>query len=208
MIQGIKNHLDTGIRYDQTRNATENMKKGYLIELASLGKIEWADVKFLESCGMSAFSALMEGLEYLLPYMYFTFPGSADRVLQMDDAHMMIANDPKYEIYKDLLDNRLLDTYIKLAQDCYDCPAYKLDDTTFEMATDLIIYGEGIQACLKDPGHWIALIDADKDGGYIRFHDSWGGRQGLKNNGVHELMFREEWSNVQTQVAVFPKKKE
>jgi len=208
MIRGIKNHLDVFIRYDQTRNATENIKKGYLMELVKEGKLTDDNIKFLESCGMSAFSTEMEGLGYLMPYMYFTFPGQADRTIQMDDAHMITANDPKYEIHKYLLDNRLLDTYITLAIECYDCPAYSLDEVTFGMAADLLIYGEGIQVCLKKPGHWIALIDYDDELDAIRFHDSWGGRPGLKNKGFHEIILREEWSNVQSQVVVYPKKKE
>lgn len=205
MIKGIKNHLDTSIRYDQTKGAFENFLKENLIELIEAGKLSEEDLLYLITCGMSAFSTEMEGLGYLTPDMYFTFPGKAKRKIQMDDAAMATATDPRYELFKNKPDNYYLDTYIHLADELYDCPAYRINAATFGMAADLLMYGEGIQICLKDPPHWIAPVDYDDEKKIIRYHDSYGGRKGLINNGIHEPLKSNDWKNVIPSIAVYPK---
>lgn len=205
MIKGIKNHLDTSIRYDQTQGAWENFLKELMMEFINEGKLSPEDAVYLFTCGMSAFSTEMEGLGYLKPSMYFTFPGKAHVKVQMDDAHMAIPMTPKYEIFKNKPDNYFLDTYVYLAELLYDCPAYRLDNMSFSNAADLLSMGEGIQVCLKNPLHWIAPVDYDNEADEIRFHDSWAGRPGLVNGGVHEPLRRLDWDNVQPSIVVYPK---
>jgi hypothetical protein len=203
-FRGILKHLDTSIRYDQTMNATENIIKEFLLELIDKNKLTKKDLLYLIACMSCAFSCLMEGLGYLDSAM-FTFPGKAKIKLQMDDAHFLISNDPHIELHKGKIDSYYFDTWIRLARDLYNCPAYQIDNLDFDDACGLIWNGNGIQICLDNPRHGEALVDTNKQ--IIRYHDSWGGRPGLWNNGVHEILTREEWeTNVIPSVAIYPPK--
>lgn len=206
MIAGIKNHIDTNIRYDQTRGAWENFLKELMLEFIEDDKIKQEEAVWLYTCGMSAFSTEMEGLGYLTPDMYLHFPKKREILLPMDDITMLIMALPTYQIFKDKPDNYYLDTYVHLAQWLYDCPAYRVKDPSFSMAADLLTDGHGIQICLINPAHWIAPVDYDNVNDLIRFHDSWGGRPGLQHVGIHEPLYRIEWSNVVPAMAVYPKK--
>lgn len=189
---------DPIIRYDQTRNAVEAIKRKILHEYN-------INTGYLESCGASAFSTLMEGLGYLTEKDYFRFP--CGETIQMDDAHMIWLNDDNRGKYYFEMDNRYPDPYIDMARECYGCPAYIAQGASFDNTVFLIGDGHGVQLCLKSPGHWIAVIDYDSRTGDLIFHDSWGNRPGLKNNGLFEHMGRADWANVQPgTVIVYPRK--
>jgi len=195
--RGILNWTNPHIRYEQTRNAIEEIKRKILAE-------HGIDAGWLESCGPSAFSTEMEGLGYLTERDYLHFPNG--ETIQMDDAHTVWLNDPHRGKYPNIMDNRRGDVYVDIARQCYGCKAYLKKKTIFDDAAFHLWGGDGVQVCLKSPGHWIALIAFDRGDDEIVFHDSWGNRPGLKNGGTKERLTREQWSNVQPTVVIYPKK--
>ena len=179
-----------------------------MLEFIEDDKINKEDAVWLYTCGMSAFCTEMEGLGYLTCDMYVHFPNKRDVILPMDDITMLVMALPKYELFKNKPDNYYLDTYVHLANWLYDCPAYRINNPSWGAATDQLMDGNGIQICLKNPGHWIAPVDFDNVNNVMRFHDSWGRRPGLKHGGIFEELQSSDWSNVIPAMAVYPKKME
>jgi hypothetical protein len=199
---GVKNSKNPDIRYEQTRNSIEEIVRKIMQELVREGKLDAKDARYLESCGACAFSTIMEGMGFLQSKDYFSFP--AGEQIQMDDAAMVWMNDPKRNIYQATMANRYADTYVKAARELYDCSAYIHSNTTFKDVTRQVSAGNGVQICLKNPGHWLAVIDYDGKRDVLIYMDSWGGRPGLKNGGVFEEMDQKEFTaNAQPDVIVY-----
>jgi len=206
MIQGIRFWDRPTLRYEQTKNAFEEVKYKILLEKVREGKLTEEDVRYLESCGAEAFSCLMEGLGYFTPGEILKFPTGV--ALRVPDAVMAWLNSPERGKYKYDMDNRYADVYVDIARECFGCPAYLHHNTVFSDAADFLWSGHGVQFCLRNPGHWEAGAAYDRKTDELVYYDSWGGRPGLKSGGVQERFPRAEWGNVQTTVIVYPKPRE
>jgi len=197
-MQGIKNHANPKIRYEQTRNSVEAMILRILKERL---RKDNKPIGYLESCGACAFCCLMEGMGYLQSKDYFTFPAGAR--VQMDDAVMLYLNDPDRG-YSEIMRNRLAMAYRAAAWDLYNVSAKIVDPCTFDMMVAELKKGHGVQFCLENPGHWLAAIAYDDVHREIVYMDSWGSRPGLKNGGVNERLTEDEYkSNVKKFMVVY-----
>lgn len=188
MTFGIKKFSDSSIKYDQERNGVEAIIK----KVNAANKV---NVGYLESCGICAFCTLMEGMEYLSSKLYLTFP--TGKKIQFDDAVMVYANDPANGFDNSKMANRVAISYPKLANELFGARAEIVWSIDKNQLVSHLKSSDGIQICLKNPGHWIAVVAYDEDKDEFIYMDSWGSRPGLKNGGVHEVMSAKDLSNVQ-----------
>ena len=183
----IKN-WNKSIRYDQTQNATEAIIRKILAEK----KINRG---YLESCGASAFSCLMEGLGFLEPNKYPHINGVK---IQFDDFVMMHINDPRNDYSSgDVMDNRAIYNYPKLAKELFNCIATVVKNASFEDLQTEIRRGNAIQICTKK--HYIACGDTTKNS--ILYSDSWDRTNygwELKNHGWNEELTKEMYMHKDT----------
>ena len=206
MKLGITNWEDKNIRYDQTRNSIETIIKKIKLEIR---KKENADIKlgYYESCGVSAFCTLMEGMGFLKESDYPSLPNG--KTIQFDDWVMMYLNDPKNSFSTDVdqMDNRLFKNYVKLGLELFDCKADYVKRPSWNDIANHLKTGDGVQLCLIKPGHYIAAIAYDDQDDKIIFHDSWGKRAGLKNNGYFEELDKTGFDkNVKEYAVIYHKK--
>ena len=197
MITGILNWENANIRYDQTENATEAIIRKINIQ-------HGVSAGHYESCGASACCCEMEGLGYLKIADYpMTIMGGQ---IQMDDFLMMYLNDPRNDFEdSDRMDNRYLRSYPKVVKQLFNCESETFD-TNFTRIKELIEGGHGVQVCLENPGHFIALIAYDYKKDEFIYHDSWANRVGNVYGGLYERLGWDEFSNIIGTSIVYYKK--
>jgi len=199
--KGILYWNDRKIRYEQTENAVEAIIK-------KVRKQDGSKIGYLENCGPSSCATILEGMGFLNINNYFRFPTGES--IQMDDAISIYMNDPRHDhLFKsgDVFDNEYIDCYITVAKNLFGVDAKRWTNNTFDSWASQLIIGNGVQAVLKNPGHYIALIAYDPKKDVIYFHDPWGarsyGKPDLFNKGNFEVLHRSDMANFKDRSIVY-----
>lgn len=176
MVVGAKFWNDSSRYYVQTNNPTETI----------LSKIKGGS--FLESCGPSAMvnciASLGHPIEIVCPGEYKPQP---------EEVAMDFFNDPRnntklYAIRTGVAQfpgNRIPQYYPLAAREVFGVKA----EFRWGSATDVVAElrgGFSVQVCLKNPGHFLAVVAYDEETRELIYNDSWPDRVG--GNGFNVRM--------------------
>lgn len=233
-IRGIENGNNSSIRYSQDKNANECIIRKAKTEMAKeietkirkeikgvsesvikkIIKIVFSRVRYLENCGVSAFSTLMEGIGVLGPLNYAHVNRES---IQMDDFFSDYLNDPKKDnIFSagDVFDNRSMGNYVRLVKIFFPEVDVVYKKFTWEEITEKIYNGWGAQMCLRTPGHYVAGTKYNKTKKLILYSDSWSGNKMqwegqklLRHGGWDEEMNRKMYEKNTVGYAIIYRKK-
>jgi hypothetical protein len=234
-IKGVENWDYSGIRYDQNRNANEAIIKKAKTEMAkevealirkdwldwagedydipkqfvlNIIQILWSRVVWLENCGVSAYSALLEGLGVMGPGKYPEVNGQST---QFDDWLSDYLNDPKHDdIFSkgNAFDNRAMANYVTLTLKLFPMLTAVFKKWSWKEITEAIYGGAGALICKKEPGHYVAGISYNKTRSLILTSDSWSTSPYLKHKGWQEEIDQKEYETNTIGWAVILKKKQ
>ncbi|MFA5335689.1 MAG: hypothetical protein WC324_02090 [Candidatus Omnitrophota bacterium] len=184
VIVGAKYWNDRSRYYVQTNNPTEEM-------------LRKEDGKgFLESCGGSSSANCIASLGFDVE---IKCPGGF--VLQADEVAVDFFNDPRnYEKLRRLrpgIDpsaiqgNRIPQYYPLMAKEVFGVKAEYFESLTWNKLEQWLALGSAVQICLKEPGHFLAVVAKDLVTDEIVFHDSWPARVG--GDGFSKRMGKSEF---------------
>lgn len=74
--------------------------------------------------------------------------------------------------------------YPPAVEDVFGARALFEWEPTWDKIARYLYMGEGIQLCLKDPGHYIAAVAFDPGRGELIYHDPWPGRTGTSGKAL------------------------
>lgn len=200
MIYGQEDYIDRGKHfYIQTNNPTEEMKR------KTLGQ-----KSYLESCGPTASASCLSVVGYNLTIK----TEATGYKLPEDECITDFFNSPKHyaafrKIRSDINPkyypgNRVPQYYPYMAEVLFDAKANFLFIKDWEYLVSHIKKKCSIQVCLKNPGHYIALLAYDSKKDEIIFNDPWPKRKGLKNKGFNERLTKQEYQdNVQSFAIIY-----
>lgn len=191
----LRKKTDRYHRYSQTNNPEEEL----LRKVGVRG--------YLETCGPSAMCSCLSAVGYELEV---EMPGGYKH--QPESLLTSFLNDPNnYKQFKEIrpnLDpktipgNRVPQYYPFAVWKLWGAMATFDWGGTWKNVVDLASQrNSAVMVCLKDPGHYIAVIDYDKKNEVLIYNDSWAGRKELKNGGYSETMDKVEFDlNVQSYI--------
>jgi len=184
MIVGAKYWNDRSRYYVQTNNPTEEI----------LRKEDGAG--YLESCGGSSavncIAALGVNAEIKCPGGF---------VLQADEVAVDYFNDPRnYDKFRKIrpgvdpasyMGNRIPQYYPLMAKEVFGVKAEYFDNLTWGKLEQWLSMRDAAQICLKEPGHFLAVVAKDMLTDEVIYHDSWPARVG--GDGFCKRMRKDEF---------------
>lgn len=202
MIRGTKRWDDRGTFSVQTNNAVETILSKKLQKDSRGVPVGW-----LEDCGPTAAVNVLESMG--VATMVKT-PGGW--IAQPEDALAMWFNDPRnYSEMKkaradidpgQYLGNEVPQFYPSAVKAVFGVVGMYTEGQSFEWIGSLVSSGVGAMICLKNPGHYLAVVAYDDVKKELIYRDSWPGRTGT--DGFNLRMSPSEFkSNVKPFVIVF-----
>lgn len=192
MTKGAEHWQDPNRYHSQENNPTEAYNKARLASRATY---------WLETCGPTAAVNAMAAMGYDLTV---TTRGVYNP--QPEEVLMDFLNDPRNdaeldrirELSEDIPENQVPQFYPYAVLQVFGVPAAFDWGTAWGQIVADLDNGRAVMVCLKEPGHYIAIVAYDAHANELVFHDSWGSRPGLRNRGRAERMsVGELQSNVQ-----------
>lgn len=190
MIKGTKNWADRGTFSVQTNNAIETILHKKLPVGADGIPHGW-----LEDCGPTAAINILDAMGH--PTETKSPAGWAP---QPEDVLACWFNDPRnYGAMvrpgvdpAKFLGNEIPQWYPAALAAVFGVSARYLEGQTFDWMATIVQGGAGAMICLKDPGHFLAVVAYDDETKELIYRDSWPGR--TKTDGFNLRMGRAEWS--------------
>jgi len=189
MIKGTKYWDNRKTFSVQTNNAIEN-----LLRLWS-GK----DKGFLESCGPTSAINVLESMGHPVAIM-----SPAMAMVQPEDFLTIWMNDPKNApgFKTEAPVNEYPRAYPNAITKVFGHACRYLEGQSFEWITSMVSGGTGCMICLKDPGHFLAVVAFDNLTNELIYRDPWPNRTGT--DGFNLRMGKKEFdTNVKPYVVVF-----
>ncbi len=215
-IVGAKYYNDPNRYYTQTNNPEEEVlrksgaeRAGKLIALGvDPSIVAKAGVRsFLETCGpTSATNCILAKYDIA----DIKCPGGYNTQKEQQLADWF--NDPgKYSVMRPfrkelnpalVMCNRIPQYYPPAVKEVFgiDCE-FKWVKSIDEIV-DIVKAGNPVQICLKDPGHYVAVVAVDLDTSDFIINDPWPGRF-PDNKGFNKILFKSEWINVNLFIIVY-----
>ena len=169
-IQGCQFWNDRNVYFAQENNPTEQILR------ARLGGKGW-----LETCGPTAAVNCLAAMGELTPW---TTPGGYSP--QPEQELMDHMTDPRnWEKFRKawggedpqvVPGNEVAQWYPVAIQEVLGTKCWFWGELALELAIKHVQAGRAIQVCLKNPGHFVALVAYDSDRGEFIINDSWSGR--------------------------------
>lgn len=174
----------------------------YCYSIQSNNTIEWiilntGRASYLESCGPNALENCASAMfHYDVIADRFMVNGERFQPADLIFTHM---NDPLREAEYDEIfhvrdwRNRYAIYYPYVARKLLDMRAEYVQRMDIRLLREHLGDGNTAQVCLKDPGHYIALVGVDGEGFY--FHDSWPERFASRDGFYREITDEELLDN-------------
>lgn len=169
MITGAKLWRRRDTYYSQENNPTEAYNKA-LLDV----RVEW-----LESCGptsaVNCLAAMGFSVDIQCPGVYKPQP---EEVLMdfFNDPRNGPALDKIREVSDDIPENRVPQYYPYGVKQVFGVDAEFRWGLKFQTIVELVGKGHAIQICLKNPGHYIAVVAVDYRTEELIYNDSWPSR--------------------------------
>lgn len=189
MIKGTKHWNDRKTFSVQTNNAVEN-----LLRLWS-GK----DTGFLETCGPTSAINVLESMGHPVAIL-----SSSMATIQPEDFLTIWMNDPKNApgFPTSAPVNEYAKAYPNAISKVFGKACRYLEGQSFEWISSMVAGGMGCMVCLKDPGHFIAIVAFDNVENKLVYRDPWPNR--TKTDGFNLRMGKSEFDiNVKPYAVVF-----
>jgi len=183
--------------YSQSNNPTEAFLKATLDEQGG----------WLETCGPTA---AVNCLAAMGKYLTIKCPGPYRP--QPEEVLMDFFNDPRNKASLDVIrktgdripENRVPQFYPTAVYEVFSQRASFLWGLTFDIVAAHVVDGHAVQICLKEPGHYLAVIAYDMRERELIYNDSWGERFSDGQGGWHRRMGVHEFkTNVQNYFIVY-----
>jgi hypothetical protein len=189
MIQGCRRWDDRETFSIQTNNAVEN-----LLRLWS-GK----DRGYLESCGPTSAINILESMGHPVVIM-----SPAMAMVQPEDFLLIWMNDPKnspgFQVTSPV--NEYPNAYPNAITKVFGHACRYLEGQSFEWVASMVSGGTGCMICLKNPGHFLAVVAFDNLTNELVYRDPWPNRTGT--GGYNLRMGKAEFlANIKPYVVVF-----
>ena len=202
MIKGTARWDDRGTFSVQTNNAVETILSKKLPKDSRGISVGW-----LEDCGPTAAVNVLDSMGRATPVRT---PGGW--YPQPEDVLAMWFNDPRnYAEQKAarpgidpaaFLGNEVPQFYPAAVAGVFGVSCQFLEGQTFEWLASMVSGGMGAMICLKDPGHYLAVVAFDNISNELIYRDSWPGR--TKTDGFNLRMSKAEFkANVKPFVIIF-----
>lgn len=191
MVKGCKKWNDRATFSVQTNNSVEAMLRAWS------GK----DTGYLETCGPTSAINVLEAMgrptEILSPAL---------ASVQPEDFLTLWMNDPKNHpglgIPKVAMINEWPAAYPNALSRVFGISAKFLEGQSFEWVASMVFGGTGCMICLKNPGHYLAVVAYDNEANELIYRDPWPNR--TKTDGYNLRMSQAEFEgNVKPYVIVF-----
>lgn len=197
MIQGLKNWNKKDAYFSQENNAIETYNKTQKNE----GLNHWT-----ESCGPTSCINILASMGIPFEKKF------GDWTPQPEDILFLYLNDPRnvdlWELRKDIQKNiipgnRIPQFYPKAVKSLFSVDAeFKLNMTFQEVAIQ-VVKGIGIQICLRNPGHYMAVVAYDDETQELIVNDPFGSRW-PDGNGFNRRLSKQDFQvNVQNFFIVY-----
>lgn len=191
MIKGAKLWSDRKTYSIQTNNSVENL----------LRKWSGKDRGYLETCGPTSAINVLESMGKPVAIM-----STALAFIQPEDFLTIWMNDPKnapgIKLVGDRPVNEYPQAYPNAISKVFGQSCRYLENQTFDWIASMVSGGVGSMICLKDPGHFLAVVAYDDETKELIYRDPWPGRTG--GDGFNLRMGKKEFeANVKPYVLVF-----
>lgn len=190
MIKGTKRWDDRKTFSVQTNNAVENLLRRWS------GK----DRGFLETCGPTSAINVLESMGWPVAIM-----SPALATVQPEDFLTIWMNDPRNSPGIPLGEapvNEYPVAYPNAISKVFGHPCRYLEGQSFDWLATMVSGGTGAMICLKNPGHFLAVVAYDDHAQELIYRDPWPSRTGT--DGFNLRMSRGEFAaNVKPYVIVF-----
>jgi hypothetical protein len=189
MIKGTKCWDDRKTFSIQTNNSVEN-----LLRLWS-GK----EKGFLESCGPTAAINVLESMGHPVAIM-----SPAMAMIQPEDFLTIWMNDPKNTTGFDATApvNEYPRAYPNAITKAFGRTCRYLEGQSFEWISSMVSSGTGAMICMRNPGHFLAVVAFDNLTNELIYRDPWPNR--TNTDGFNLRMGKKEFdTNVKPYVVVF-----
>lgn len=180
MIKGCKYWDDRKTFSVQTNNGIETILRRWS------GK----DRGYLETCGPTSAINILDAMGKPTAIM-----SPALAFIQPEDFLAVWMNDPKNHpglgIPSEALVNEWAQAYPNAITKVFGVSCRFLERQSFEWISSTVAGGVGVMLCLKDPGHYIAVVAFDNIANELIYRDPWPGR--TKTDGFNLRMGRKEF---------------
>lgn len=190
MIKGCKFWNARNTFSVQTNNSVE----------ALLRRWSGKDRGYLETCGPTSAINVLDSMGVPTQIMSLTFA-----TIQPEDFLTLWMNDPKNRpsnVSDERPTNEYAQAYPNAISKVFGATARYLEGKGLDWIADMVSKGVGAMVCLKDPGHFIALVAFDDTTKELIYRDPWPNRTGT--DGFNLRMGKKEFeSNVKDYAVVF-----